>query len=351
MPPSHPDPPRIAYTERLVTLLTDATGALHDLGGHARLVPDARLAGAAAVVDMAVRCAALDGDRVGAVDLLRFEAGDTLGLAGADRAGPWVAVARRAADRAAALRLGLDRLAEDAPLDGALLWAVRCRLDADPTAGSAASAVPGRPGVPPAWRKLARLLGDGSLPLLVRLALAQRRLGPESGDDQRMGPLLPPLALRAGGVLAEPVLRLPVHHAARRHEYRACLAADDPERWVRYFLDAVRTQAAADERWVLGLRRRREKTAEQLRKGRASRAAIAAAAQLVARPYLSATTLAADLGVSLPTARAAVEQLVAAGELTERTNRRRDRFYVAPKLVAELFGTSERESLGGDSNP
>lgn len=363
--PTLPNSPRITYTPPLVALLDDTNAELHRLGGTARLVPEAPLLGAAAVRASALACGSLEGDAADHLDLLRLEVGDT-----EDMTPGRLAAARRAHDRAEALRSGLERLARGAPLDGELLVAVRGRLPGAPLEGER---VASRPSA--RLSSLSRLLGDGSLPLLVRVALAQRRLGlptRRGGADRRLGPLLCHLALAHAGVLPVPLLRFPAHVAAGAEDHRELIERPEPEPWVRTFLEGVVAQARADGRWVQHVRHVQLAMRDRLEAARAAPAVVATASRLVARPYLSANALADDLGVSGPTARSAIDQLVEHGQLIETTSRRRDRYYAAPALLAAVAGAGHPApdlsgnragpvtdgsarptswSLGGDSNP
>ncbi|MGH9082607.1 MAG: hypothetical protein ACRDWN_04610, partial [Acidimicrobiales bacterium] len=126
--------------------------------------------------------------------------------------------------------------------------------------------------------------------------------------------------------------------AADRDEYRALVTGADPTPWVRYFLECVRAQAVEDERWALRLFQVQLSTRHRLGEHHASRSALAAADVLLTTPYLSASMLAPALGVSGPTARLAIEQLVERGELVEMSGRRRDRYYLAPAMFDEVYG-------------
>lgn len=338
-----PRPRRIAYTESLVALLDESGGELHRLSAAAQLVPDPRLIGAAAVRWSALTAGRLEDDPTDLLDMLRLEAGDAEGLDAGQRA-----AARRAVARADALRTGLELVGGGAAFDDGLLVAVRDRLGEGGNGGDGAPAGPD--AVPIRLTRLYRLLDDRSLPVLVRVALAQRRLGAptrRAGRDRRLGPLLLPLALAANGVAAATLLRVPFRFAEHGDEYRSALAGADPEPWVRFFLQGVRAQAADDGRWVARVRRLLVDTRDLLWRGRASPTAIAAAEHLVARPYVSARTLADDLGVSLPTARAAIDHLVAHGHLVETTRRRRGRFYAAPAVLADVYGRTDPVTRDG----
>ena len=331
-----------SYDPEIVTALDGATGAVHRLAGMVHLLPVADRLGTAGMRSAAVAACALAERSISVLDVLRYEAGDLDRLDDHRRQS-----AQRAAAGAAALRAAMARVGPGAPIDAEVLGALRDGMVEETCGGAEAG-----PARSARLSRVVRELADPTHPPLVRLAMAQWRLGPPSArgaPERRIGPVLPALGLAAWGVLGQPVLRLPGRFAAHLDRYRALLAGSDPAPWVRWFLDAVRTQADADARWAIRLRQVELATAHRLRQQRASGTAVAAAGTLLARPYLSAHTLASDLGVTLPTARAAIAQLVASGDVVETTMRRRSRRYLASGMLAEVYGSGW--SLGGDSNP
>lgn len=322
------------YGPDLVGALDAATAAVHRLAGMVQLLPNAHRLGVAGAQSAAVASCALENRRVHVLDLLRLEAGDGDRLDEGRRT-----AARRAADGATAIQDAICR--------------ARAAGRVEPTlVASLVDRIAGRPGVtrgplPVRLAKALQALDDPTGPPLVRLAMAQWRLGAPSARtaaERRVGPVLTALGLAASGVLSQPVLRLPEHYATRLEEYRTRLAGSDPMPWVRWYLDAVRAQASDDERWALRLRGVELATTHRLRQRRASGTAVAAAGTLLARPFLSAHTLAGDLGVTLPTARFAITQLVDSGDLVETTARRRSRYYLAAGMLAEVHG----QLAGGD---
>lgn len=340
---SAPRPGRPPYDPETVSALDGATGAVHRLAGIVHLLPVADRVATAGMRSAAVATGALAGCSASVFDLLRYEAGD-LERPDDPRREP----AQRAAAAAAALRATTGRVGLGEPIDADVLGALRDGTGGDDDAGTAAA---GRAGS----ARLSRVvqdLADPTDPPLVRLAMAHWRLGAPSArgaPERRIGPLLPALGLAAWGILGPPVLRLPGRFAAHPERYRALLTAADPAPWVRWFLEAVRTQAIDDARWAVRLRQVELATAHRLRQRRASGTAVAAAGTLLARPFLSAHTLAGDLGVTLPTARAAIAQLVASGDLVETTRRRRSRRYLATGMLAEVYG--ERDPFAGLGYP
>ncbi|MGH9088939.1 MAG: hypothetical protein ACRDYZ_12665 [Acidimicrobiales bacterium] len=371
--PTLPRPRRLAYSDTLVALLDEASGERHRLVATTRLWPNASLLGVAAAHWSALAFGQLEGDPVDVLDMLRVAAGDVDGVDEAPRA-----AAHRALGRAEALRTGLALLHDGAALDAGVLAAVSERLGDVEGGGDGSDREDGRRGGggtasrTARLTRVARLLGDRSLPLLIRVALAQRHLGAatrRAAPDRRIGPLLLPLTVAAsamprtaevpltalvpagvvpaGVVPTEPVCRFPLSLAAQHDDYRTALGHPFPEPWVRFFLDAVRRQALDDARWAWRARQCQLDLLDGMLRDRATPTATATAEHLVAQPYLSAAILAASLGVSGPTARAAIDHLVARGLLVPTSTRRRDRYYVAPTVLAEVYGRPLTGGTGG----
>lgn len=72
---------------------------------------------------------------------------------------------------------------------------------------------------------------------------------------------------------------------------------------------------------------------------RVSMTVVRAAESLFNTPYVSATSLAAALGVTFATAQAAIHLLVKRGDLIETTGRKRNRFYFAQSIFDAVYGT------------
>lgn len=79
---------------------------------------------------------------------------------------------------------------------------------------------------------------------------------------------------------------------------------------------------------------------ELLDEGRPN-SAVRLAEQLFASPVVTAATVENMIGVSRPTAHAAIEVLIERGDLVEITGRARRRVYRAPRIFEAVYGEVE----------
>jgi Fic family protein len=143
-------------------------------------------------------------------------------------------------------------------------------------------------------------------------------------------------------LLPQPLLYLSAYFERTRSHYYDLLMRvsthGDWNSWVRYFLEGVRAQAteAVDDSQRLLALRERHRSALVAAKARPT--AIQLLDGLFVNPYLTARSAASQLGVSDPTARAAISDLLTQGVLTEVSGRRWGRVFLAAELLTALRG-------------
>lgn len=198
----------------------------------------------------------------------------------------------------------------------------------------------------PALDDLEEFLYDRSLPVLIHLAMAHYQfevIHPFVDGNGRCGRLLIPLVLIERGVLPQPLLYLSVYFERNRNQYHDLLLrtsrTGDFEPWISFFLRAVSVQATDAEERTVRLVELQAKLRNQLMEERVSMTVVRAAELLFSTPYVSATSLAAALEVTFPTAQSAIDLLVRRGDLVETTGRRRNRFYFARGNFDAVYGT------------
>ncbi len=196
-----------------------------------------------------------------------------------------------------------------------------------------------------AFADLERFLHEHDLPLLVQLALAHYQfevIHPFLDGNGRIGRLLIPLMLVARGVLAEPLLYLSAYFEQHRSEYYDHLLVTsqrgDLEPWLRFFLTGIRRQARdAEERTVRLVELQHQLRTELLAEARPN-SVIRLAEHLFSAPVVTAAHVRSLLGVTAPTAHAAIDALVERGDLGEITGRERNRIYRAPRIFEAVYG-------------
>jgi Fic family protein len=180
---------------------------------------------------------------------------------------------------------------------------------------------------------------DRNQHLVTRMAVAHAHfeaVHPFRDGNGRVGRLLMPLMMAAEAV---PPLYLAPYVEAHKPAYMAALkAAQQRLAWheiVGFFGDAVVATVEDLQAMRRALEALREAWAGR-RRFRAGAASLRALDVVPSYPVLTVKRLAALLDVSIPTATAAVDQLVEAGVLTERTGYRRNRVFVAREVLAVL---------------
>ena len=357
----HPNPvPRsIDLPRETVMLLDEATGAVHRLGGVGRLIPNPHLLIGPHLRLEAVLSSRIEGTKTDVSQLLRFEAGQTPESHDVDDA-------QEVQNYVVAMEHGINRVRSGFPVSIRLLREMHSLL---------LSGVRGqhrRPGelrespvwiggttlenaifVPPPTDVMKDLLGDlerflreKDMPLLIQLALAHYQfeaIHPFLDGNGRIGRLLIPLMLVLRGALPQPLLYLSAYLEQYRSEYHDHLLfisqRGDAIPWIDFFLRGVRLQARdAEERTVRLVELQHLLRTQMLEEGRPN-SVIRLAENLFSVPIVTAARAEELLGVTRPTAHAAIDALVERGDLIEITGRDRGRIYEAPAIFQAVYGT------------
>lgn len=351
-------PRRLSLSDEAVKLLDEATGAVHRLGGVGRLIPNPHLLIGPHLRLEAVLSSRIEGTRTDVGQLLLFEAGQVPSREAADDA-------TEVANHVVAMEHGLARVREGFPVSVRLFREMHERL---------LQGVRGqhrRPGelrtspvwigganlddavfVPPPPDDMQRALTDlekflhaTNLPLLVQLAVAHYQfevIHPFLDGNGRIGRLMIPLMLVLRDALPQPLLYLSAYFEQHRAEYYDHLLVTsqkgDLMPWIAFFLRGVRRQARdAEERTVRLVELQYQLRNELLGEGRPN-SVIRLAEQLFAVPLVTAPRVESMIGVTRPTAQAAIDALVERGDLREVTGRARRRVYEAPAIFEAVYG-------------
>lgn len=226
-----------------------------------------------------------------------------------------------------------------------------------------------RPGnaifVPPPPEEVVKALAEldrwihapSDLPPLVRAGLAHvqfETIHPFLDGNGRIGRLLVTLLVEYWKLLDSPLLYLSLAFKRHREEYYRCLGAvrtdGDWEGWTAFFLDCVKE--AADDAVIAA-----KKLFQLLHKDRQALAVHPAVTissirlfdSLPEHPIVTLASVVKLLKTTKPTATKAIEALIAAGLLKERTGRKRDRVYGYQRYLALL--STDTEPLPSDGNP
>jgi len=353
-----PLPRRLELPPEVVVLLDEATGAVHRLGGIGRLIPNPHLLIGPHLRLEAVLSSRIEGTKTDVGQLLRFEAGQAPPSDEADDA-------REVQNYVIAMEHGLQRVRDGFPvsirlfreMNKLLLSGVRGQrrqpgeLRESPvwiggsTLDNAVFVPPPPDEMGVALADLERFLHECELPLLVQLALAHYQfevVHPFYDGNGRIGRLLIPLMLVLRQALPQPLLYLSAYFEQHRSEYYDHLLVTsqtgDLMPWLTFFLRGVRRQARdAEERTVRLVELQHVMRDQLLDEGRPN-SVVRLAEHLFSTPVLTAVRVAALLGVTRPTAHAAIEAFVERGDLTEVTGRERGRIYEAPRIFDAVYG-------------
>jgi Fic family protein len=354
-----PLPRRFDLPQEIVTLLDEATGAVHRLGGVGRLIPNPHLLIGPHLRLEAVLSSRIEGTKTDVGQLLRFEAGEAPSADEADDA-------REVQNYILAMEHGLRRVHDGFPVSirllremhGMLLSGVRGQhrrpgeLRASPvwiggsTLEDAVFVPPPTDAMLAAFSDLEQFLHEQEMPLLVQLALAHYQfeaIHPFLDGNGRIGRLLIPLMLVLRDALTQPLLYLSAYFEQHRSEYYDHLLMTSQQGdlmpWLRFFLRGVRRQARdAEERTVRLVELQHELRTALLDEGRPN-SVVRLAEYLFSVPVVTAARTEELLGVTRPTAHAAIDALVGRGDLVEVTGRERGRIYEAPRIFDAVYGS------------
>ena len=350
-----PLPPRIDYDAELVLALSKADGALSELSGLGRQLPDPHLLIAPYLRQEAVLSSRIEGTVTTLSELLIDQAGGATSARERDDL-------REVRNYVTALEHGLARLA-DLPLSLRLVREVHEQLMRGVRGNSRAPGEfrrvqnwIGPPGctlasatyVPPPVAEMSEALGlwerflndRGGMPALVQCALMHEHfeaIHPFLDGNGRVGRLLITLMLVERGRLSQPLLYLSAFIEAHRNEYYDSLlrvrTEGDWRGWLLFFLAGVTETAERAARQAAEFMDIRERFHQRLR--RAPRA-VALVDELFRSPYVTTASAARALGVSTPTAKRAIDKLLDAGVLETVGERAWRRVYVAPEILRAI---------------
>jgi len=361
-----PLPPKLAYDDDLVRVLSRADARLSELSGLGRHLPNPHLLIAPYVRREAVLSSRIEGTTTSLAELLLEEVAE-----GASRRSP--ADVREVRNYVTALEYGVPRL-RTLPLSLRLVRELHARLmrgvrgeHATPGEfrrsqnwiGIPRSTLETAVYVPPPPDHLMEVLGAwerflherDQMPELVQCALMHEQfeaIHPFLDGNGRVGRLLITLFLIQCGRLSQPLLYLSAYIERHRGEYYDRLQAvrtdGDWKGWLQFFLTGIEEIAREAVRHAGKLMDLRERW-----RGRLSH--YPKATQLIdalfVNPYMSVARAQRILKVSNPTARQTVARLEKLGMLSEITGREWGRLYLARPILRVIENVEARRARDG----
>lgn len=364
VPPKLPPKPPIELSI-LYPYLEKATMALAELNSIHKTIPNTALFIYMYVRKEALLSSQIEGTQSSFSDLMLFEHNQKPEVSLED--------VEEVSNYVKAIHYGLGRLKDDFPLSLRLLKEMHSILL---SGGRGSSKTLGefrrsqnwiggtRPGnalfVPPPVDHLSdclsdfeRFLHDENMPVLIKAGLAHvqfETIHPFLDGNGRLGRLLIPLLLSAGGMLDEPILYLSLYLKQNRHTYYALLQevreSGTWETWLEFFLigvyksskQAIQTAEAINDLFTTDL----EKISHL---GRARFSCEEILEYMKHLPQVTVPLLAKELKMTAPTARSALNHLKSISVVEEVSGKKRDKVYIYRKYLdiledgAEPFAT------------
>ena len=353
-------PPELEVDWTLTSLLSEADRAMAELSGAGQLLPNPHLLIRPYLKREAILSSRIENTIAGMEELALFEA------QGGDE--PKRPDVREVANYVRALETGLAKLAV-LPISSRLI----CELHGillDGVRGGDGAKTPGeyrrsqnwigKPGatlaeatfVPPPPDEMQRALGawenylnaDTPEPVLVKTAFLHYQfeaIHPFLDGNGRIGRLLITLYLCSQQCLSQPLLYLSGFFDENRDDYYRLLLGVSQRgqwrEWLEYFLRGVRQQAKAalaDTQHVLGLYESYRDRLKQAK--RAPQAAGLVLDELFGNPVFSISRYCTQREAAFHNVNKAAEFWLKQGLIREITGQRRNRLFIAPKLLAVM---------------
>lgn len=359
--PLPPKPP--IRMEGLYRMMDEASRSIGRLDGVTSMLPDTPLFLYMYVRKEALLSSQIEGTQSSLSDLLLFESEEAPGAPIDD--------VQEVSNYVAAMDHGLARLRKGFPVSLRLIRDIHEILLSK---GRGAGRQPGefrrsqnwiggtRPSnaafVPPPANEVPVLMSDlekfihagtPEIPPLIKAGLVHvqfETIHPFLDGNGRLGRLLITLLLCANGILREPILYLSLFFKTHRSHYYDLLQRvrlkGDWEAWLAFFLEGVAetsAQAASAAREILNLFDMDRRRIESL--GRPAASALRVHELFQTRPIISVPTAASRLGLSAPTVRKSMANLMGLGIVREITGRQRGRLFVYDAYLVILARGTE----------
>lgn len=354
-----PLPPKIVPTMALLKETEEARGALGELNGVGRILPNPNVLVYPYLHREALLSSMIEGTQATLSDVFFHEAKET--------PDPSVDV-QEVLNYVGAMQLGLHEIGT-MPLCLNLLKKVHARILSGRVRGqhrapgefrrsqtfigppdapiAAATYVP-----PPVnemgasldnWEKYLHV--DDELPPLLRCALLHYQfeaIHPFYDGNGRVGRIAIILYLMEQRLLERPLLYISAYFERNRRDYYSSLLAvsqeGDWDAWLTFFLRAVKAQALAASEDCQRLLNLRAEITSSLTAIHARPTAFRIVDYLFVNPYVSTTVLAERLKLTFRAVQMAIGQLIDLGWLDEVTGNRRNRIYRAQRVLDAITG-------------
>lgn len=362
----NPLPPQVNYNKDLIFLLSEGDRLLGELSGIGRLLPNPYLLIASYIRREAISSSRIEGTQASLNDLFLFEAGKIEKLKISD--------VQEVKNYVQAMEYGLNCL-KNLPISIKLIRKIH-RILMEGVRGNYAT--PGEirhsqnwigpPGcslsesiyTPPPVEEMLRSLSDWEKylhsnpdePPLIQCALMHYQfeiIHPFLDGNGRIGRLLITFFLCKREYLSQPLLYLSAFFDRFREEYYSKLLAvsqrGDWQEWIKYFLRGVINQsndAISDAKKILKLYNEYKSMLEKTKKIPESSHKLIE--EIFLNPVLSISGLSKKWNIPFNSVKTGVLRLVKIGILYELPGRKRDKLFVATKLMKLLTSANKQKS-------
>ncbi|MDA0998925.1 MAG: Fic family protein [bacterium] len=347
-----PLPPEIKITDELMAALAEARGALGDLSGVGRTLPNPHLLIRPFLRKEAEASSRIEGTETDLDELFIHEADPTHHPQGAD-------VRREVLNYVIALEVGLDRRLElpiglrfVRDLHSILLREVRGQ---DRAPGEfrrvqnriGGSSVHDATYVPPPTPEMQECISDwekflhtkSKIQPLIQLAMIHYQfeaIHPFVDGNGRVGRLLIPILLCEWGLLSQPLLYLSSYFERNRSNYYdLLLGVSQKGNWIPWFIFFLRgvEMQAKDSSWRIRMLLDKQEEYRQKMQTKGGPTSMALVDSLIGFPVCRSPGVADRLKVTLPTAIRAIQRLEDEGFLQEITGKQRNRAWMAKEVM------------------
>jgi cell filamentation protein, protein adenylyltransferase len=354
----NPLPPEITYDKKLIRLLSEADRLLGELSGTGRLLPNPYLLISPYMRREAVSSSRIEGTQASLSDLFFFEA--------AESEEPKVPDVLEVRNYVRAMEYGVERL-KDLPISSRLIREIHKILmkgvrgeHATPGEFRRSQNWIGPPGcslndatfVPPPVKEMHQALSDLEKYIhsnpeespLIQCALIHYQfeaIHPFLDGNGRIGRLLITFFLCERGYLTQPLLYLSAFFEKFRGEYYSGLLGvsqrGEWKKWIEFFLKGIVSQskdAILDAKKILDLHAEYQKKIEGTKK--IPESAHRLLNEIFLNPVISIAGLSKKWNLPFNSIKTGVLRLVELGILTEAKERKRNKLFIASKLMELL---------------
>ena len=354
----NPLPPPLKYDKKLIHLLSDADRQIGELAGTGRLLPNPYFLIRPYIRQEAVSSSRIEGTQTSLSDLFYFEASEQKRPRASDvlEVNNYVRAMEHGLERVKTLPVSVRLIRE---IHNILMEGVRGENRTPGELRTSQNWI-GPPGctlndatyVPPPAEEMKRALSDlekyihsnPEEPPLVQCALIHYQfeaIHPFLDGNGRIGRLLINFFLWERGYLPQPLLYLSSFFEKYRNEYYSLLLAvsqkTDWRAWLDFFLRGIVVQAQdaiSKAKKILELYGEYQRILSSSKKIPETSPRLIE--EVFSNPVISISGMSKKWKVPYNSIKTGVERLVKIGILREETSRRRNKLFVAPRLMAIL---------------